>query len=111
MATDITDARVCFEDQYHIKWKNIHLKILKLEFRNEFFMRKIVQPKPLITHKFIPFHISKNVHYMKTLKSKKYGHTCTFVCFDLILDIRIGKEKIEVHFKLIEVLYGLQYYS
>ena len=48
---------------------------------------------------------------MKTLKSKKYGHTCTFVCFDLILDIRIGKEKNRGTFKLIEVLYGLQYYS
>ena len=36
MTTDITDARACFEDQYHIKRNGIDLKILKLEFRNEF---------------------------------------------------------------------------
>ena len=52
MTTDITDARACFEDQYHIKRNVIDLKILKLEFRNEFglFMRKIVQQKTFITH-------------------------------------------------------------
>ena len=67
------------------------------DFTRQTMYVQVCSTETLITHKFIPFDISKNVHYMKTLKSKKYGHTCTFVCFDLILDIRIGKEKIEVH--------------
>ena len=61
MTTDITDARVCFEDQYHIKRNGIHLKILKLQFIDEFgfFMSKLVQPKTLPTHKLMPFDMSK----------------------------------------------------